>query len=134
VYSQWGEDGIIQYLLRHVQVEHKVFVEFGVENYLESNTRFLIQNNAWSGLVIDGSSANIAYIRRDPISWATHLEAIDCFITRENINEVLSGNGVSGDIGILGTLNNHVLERNRRFEITENRAAGIRRRDFEIGR
>jgi len=33
-----------------------------------------------------------------------------------------------------GTLNNHVLERNRRFEITENRAAGIRRRDFEIGR
>src|SRR5271169_3412662 len=55
VYSQWGEDGIIQFLIRSVEIKNKIFVEFGVEDYKESNTRFLLQNNNWSGLIIDGS-------------------------------------------------------------------------------
>ena len=42
VYSQWGEDGIIQYLVNQLSIPNKVFVEFGVENYTESNTRFLL--------------------------------------------------------------------------------------------
>ena len=45
VFSQWGEDGIIQFLLRYVEIPNKIFVEFGVENYIESNTRFLLVNN-----------------------------------------------------------------------------------------
>src|SRR4051794_15840881 len=52
VFSQWGEDGIIQHLLKHVAVKRPVFVEFGVENYTESNTRFLLTNNQWAGLVM----------------------------------------------------------------------------------
>ena len=32
VFSQGGEDGIIQYLLRNIQISRKIFVEFGVEN------------------------------------------------------------------------------------------------------
>jgi hypothetical protein len=101
VFSQWGEDGIIQYLVRHVPIERPLFVEFGVENYVESNTRFLLTNNQWSGLVIDGSEENITYIRRDPIYWATNLKAEHSFITRENINEIIARNGISGDIGLL---------------------------------
>src|SRR6478735_3611887 len=50
VFSQWGEDGIIQYLVSRVPVVRKVFVEFGVEDYQEANTRFLLSNNHWSGL------------------------------------------------------------------------------------
>lgn len=53
VFSQWGEDGIIQYLVSRVPIEHPVFVEFEVEDYRESNTRFLLENNYWEGLVID---------------------------------------------------------------------------------
>ncbi len=101
VFSQWGEDGIIQYLLNHVPIERSIFVEFGVENYTESNTRFLLTNNQWSGLVIDGSSENIDYIRRDQIYWATNLKAELSFITKENINELLVKNGIEGDIGLL---------------------------------
>ena len=101
VFSQWGEDGIIQYLLEHVPIERPIFVEFGVENYVESNTRFLLTNNRWSGLVIDGSTENIDYIKRDTIYWATNLKAEHSFITRENINELLSRNGATGDIGLL---------------------------------
>lgn len=101
VFSQWGEDGIIQYLISKVPIDKKIFVEFGVENYLESNTRFLLTNNLWSGLVIDGSTENIKFIRRDQIYWATNLKTECSFITRENINELLLKNGVEGDIGLL---------------------------------
>ena len=101
VFSQWGEDGIIQYLLQHVSIERPIFVEFGVENYTESNTRFLLTNNQWAGLVIDGSAENIDYIRRDQIYWASNLKAEHSFITKENINELLSKNGIAGDIGLL---------------------------------
>ena len=45
VFSQNGEDGIIQFFLRKLVIKEKVFIEFGVENYLESNTRFLLKNN-----------------------------------------------------------------------------------------
>ena len=101
VFSQWGEDGLIQYLLRRVPIERQIFVEFGVENYTESNTRFLLTNNHWAGLIIDGSAENIAFVKRDPIYWATNLKAENAFITRENINDLISKNGITGDIGLL---------------------------------
>lgn len=101
VFSQWGEDGIIQFLLQRIPIDRPVFVEFGVENYTESNTRFLLTNNRWSGLVIDGNAENIDFIRRDPIYWAANLKAEYSFITKENINELLGKNGIAGDIGLL---------------------------------
>ena len=101
VYSQWGEDGIIDYLMRKVDIKKNIFVEFGVENYLESNTRYLLVNKNWSGLVIDGDPANVSFIKADPIYWRQNLKADCAFITKENINELLKRNGLTGDIGLL---------------------------------
>ena len=70
VFSQWGEDGIIQYLVHRVPIENKTFIEFGVEDYKESNTRFLLIHDNWSGLVMDGSSQNVEAIKSDSISGA----------------------------------------------------------------
>lgn len=101
VFSQWGEDGIIQHLLRHVPVSRKVFIEFGVENYTESNTRFLLANNQWAGLVMDGSQSNVDFIRKDGIYWRHNLKAVQAFITRDNINDLIQSNGLIGDVGLL---------------------------------
>ena len=101
VSSQWGEDGIIQYLINNINIKNTTFVEFGVEKYTESNTRFLLQNNNWNGLVLDGSSENISYIKNDPIYWKHSLKAEHAFLTVENINQIISSNGISGDIGLL---------------------------------
>jgi hypothetical protein len=101
VFSQWGEDGIIQYLISELQIDRSVFIEFGVENYTESSTRFLLINNNWSGLVIDGSAKNIDYIRNDPIFWRYNLKAEHSFVTRDNINQLISKNGIKGEIGLL---------------------------------
>jgi hypothetical protein len=86
-FSQMGEDGIIQFLIRHVPIKHKTFVEFGVQDYRESNTRFLLKQNQWKGLVIDSNSDSIEFIRRDELSWQHNLTAVCAFITAENIND-----------------------------------------------
>ncbi len=101
VFSQWGEDGIIQFLLNHIKIERQIFVEFGVENYTESNTRFLLSNNNWAGLVIDGSEENINFIKQDPIYWQHNLKAVHAFIDKDNINHLIAENGIKGEIGLL---------------------------------
>lgn len=101
VYSQWGEDGIIQYLLRHIPIERGVFVEFGVQDYREANTRFLLENDNWTGLVIDGDQRNIERIKSDPVYWKHNLKAEWAFVDRDNIDGLLNRNGISGDIGLL---------------------------------
>ena len=101
IFSQWGEDGIIQYLVNNLDIEKKIFVEFGVENYTESNTRFLLINNNWSGLVIDGDKKNIEYIKKDDIYWKYNIKAEEAFITVENINNLIKKNGIEGNIGLL---------------------------------
>lgn len=101
VFSQWGEDGIIEWLIQQNFSIPESFVEFGVENYIESNTRFLLQNRNWSGLVIDGSSANINYIHNDSIYWRHDLAATNSFITVDNINDTIVSSGFKDNIGIL---------------------------------
>lgn len=101
VFSQWGDDGIIQYLIHNVRVENDAFIEFGVEDYTEANTRFLLLNDNWRGLIIDASAENIARVRRDDLHWRHDLEAICEFVSRENINPLISGAGFNGLIGLL---------------------------------
>jgi len=101
IFSQWGEDGIIQYLISKIPIENKIFVEFGVEDYREANTRFLLVNNNWSGVVIDSNADYIKKIKSEDIYWRYDLKAIHAFITKDNINDLLLNAGLSGDIGLL---------------------------------
>lgn len=101
VFSQWGEDGIIQFLLRHIPIENKTFIEFGVEDYTQANTRFLLVNNNWHGLVLDSDSDNIAKIKNTATHSNYDLKALQAFVTKDNINEIFKTNGVVGEIGLL---------------------------------
>ncbi len=101
IFSQWDDDGIIQYLIHHIEIQEKTFIEFGVENYIEANTRFLLENNNWSGLVMDSSEKNIASIKNSPRYWKYNLAAKAAFIDTENIDKLISDAGFRGKIGIL---------------------------------
>lgn len=101
VTSQWGEDGIIEWLIQNIAVASTTFVEFGVENFMECNTRFLLQNRNWRGLVMDGSQLHMDYVRTTELYWRYDLTAVKAFITRENINGLLAEHGFDGEIGIL---------------------------------
>jgi hypothetical protein len=100
-FSQWGEDGIIDWLVEKLPGIPQIFVEFGVEDYRESNTRLLLQLRNWSGLVMDGSQENITSILQERIYWQYDLMARCEFIDCDNVNNLLAMAGVSGDIGLL---------------------------------
>ena len=90
VFSQFGDDGIIQYLVHKLNLRHQTFVEFGVGDYSESNTRFLLQKDNWSGFVMDGSEQCIQALKNAPYFWRQDLRAKAVFITRDNIRQLLS--------------------------------------------
>jgi hypothetical protein len=101
VFSQFGEDGILQFLVQRVPIEHDVFVEFGVEDYHESNTRFLLVHDNWRGLIIDGGRTHQEFLRGTGMRWRHHIDAVSAFIDRDNINGLIRSAGIEGDIGVL---------------------------------
>jgi hypothetical protein len=114
VFSQWGEDGIIQFLVNHLEIAHRTFIEFGVEDFSESNCRFLLMKDYWQGFVIDGSEKNIARLRSSYFYWQTQLSCKTSFITRENVASLLDESGFDKELGILSVdidgVDYHVLD------------------------
>ncbi len=101
VSSQFGDDGIIQHLIRHAGVTSRTFVEFGVQDYSEANTRFLLQHDGWSGLILECDADAVAAIRRDPIAWRHDLTVVEALVTAASIDRLLEEHGFAGDLGLL---------------------------------
>lgn len=101
VTSQWGEDGIIEWLVSKLPGIDRSFVEFGVENFTEANTRFLLQHRGWRGLVMDGSEMHMASLRAEAIHWMHDIVAASHFVTAENINDLIIRHGFAGELGLL---------------------------------
>ncbi|MBP1771105.1 MAG: hypothetical protein H6P99_268 [Holophagaceae bacterium] len=100
VYSQFGDDGIIQYLISHLPAI-PTFVEFGVEDYTEANTRFLLIENQWRGLILDGRPDLDEVLSAQGLPMLYNLEVRPAFVTAENINDLILSAGFSGEIGLL---------------------------------
>ncbi len=83
VYSQHGEDGIIAEIFRRIGTTNRAFVEFGVEDGSENNTRVLLEHERWSGLWIEGSDAQAAKARTGFATFPIKVES--AFVTAENI-------------------------------------------------
>jgi hypothetical protein len=101
VHSQFGDDGIIQWLLGRLPQIPRRFIEFGVEDYREATTRFLLVNDHWSGLVIDGSESNITNLKRRRGFWRHDLTAISAFLDRDNVDSILADWAGNKPTGIL---------------------------------
>ena len=103
VNSQWGQDGHNDWLIERAEIPSaaQTFIELGVEDYRQSNTRFLLQNRNWRGLIMDGHPAVLAAVNSDGLAWRYDLTARAAFITRENINDLIQRAGFEGEIGLL---------------------------------
>jgi hypothetical protein len=102
VYSQSDEDGIIQEIFRRIGVTNKVFVEFGIGNGLENNTLALLFDD-WQGLWIDASAQAVKKIAKKfaPIIESGRLKMACSFITKTNIDELISSHVQSPEIDLL---------------------------------
>jgi len=101
VFSQFGDDGIIDYLISNVKISNRYFVEFGVGDYMESNTRFLLMHRNWSGFVMDGSEVNMNLLRESLFFWKYDLHCTSAFITKDNVGQLFADAQVPERIGLL---------------------------------
>jgi hypothetical protein len=69
-----------------------------------SNARFLLLNDDWRGLVIEGSRDQIERIRKREEYWRHDLTAVAAFIHRDNVNGLFRDNGFGGAIGLLPSI------------------------------
>ncbi|SDA27876.1 Methyltransferase FkbM domain-containing protein [Nitrosospira sp. Nsp18] len=102
IYSQNDEDGIIREIFIRIGTTNRIFVEFGIGNGLENNTLALLFDD-WQGLWIDASSGSIANIRTHfaEIIQQGKLAVIESFITKANINDLISANVKHSEIDLL---------------------------------
>ena len=101
VFSQWGEDGIIDWIINKFPNIPKSFLEIGTQDYKESNTRFLLINKNWDGFLIEGDDNEVKKIKSQRIYWKHKLTIKSEFVTKENINSVVKKLNVPKKIGLL---------------------------------
>ncbi len=103
--SQNGEDGILLYLFTLLGTTNKKFLEICAGDGQQCNTANLVINHGWKGLMLDGKEENIksgrAFYAKHPDTLIWPPKFVHSWITRDNINDLVMLNGMSGDIDLL---------------------------------
>lgn len=93
-FSQNGEDGIVDFLLKHIKEPNKYFIEIGSSDGLENNSSYLAFVKKYNGIMIEGDSVKLQrakkYLQR--FNWG--VKYICMFVTKENINLILTENSL----------------------------------------
>jgi len=71
VFSQWGEDGILDYLCDLTGISKPRVVEFGAGDFTECNSRCLAENRSASVLAVDARTDLESSVMRRDIRWRT---------------------------------------------------------------
>ena len=100
VFSQAGEDGIIDYLLYSLNIKKPKFIEIGVGDYRESNTRFVYERSSCKGLIVDVIENLEQKVKGNINFWKGDLKVVEKEIDSENIIETLNENNFSKDIDL----------------------------------
>lgn len=94
-FSQFGDDGIISWLLNSInKIDNKEinFYEFGCGNLDESNSKYSILSKNLKATLVDANKDNIERIKRSYIYQKYDIFPIDSFITPDNVNDYLFEN------------------------------------------
>lgn len=102
VYSQNDEDGIIHEIFKRIGCTDKRFIEFGVQDGLESNTHCLLYED-WRGLWIEGEKKYYNFINQKfhSVIQSGQLKVLNSYVTRSNINQLFEESGFTGEIDLL---------------------------------
>ncbi len=101
VFSQNGEDGVLGIIFEMIKPTHRYAVEFGASDGIEnSNTRNLIINFGWSGLLIEGDK-KFAYMAKKNYEYLPRVKVIHAWVYPGNIEILLEENGVPRDLDLI---------------------------------
>ena len=98
VFSQHGEDGIIDFLLKKLNIEKPKFIEIGVGDYTECNTRFLFESRSAKGLIIDCLKDLKSEVTKNLKLWKGDLKIDEIYINSENVTKILKKHNFENDI------------------------------------
>lgn len=90
VYSQWGEDGILDFLCDCLGLAKPRVLELGAGNFAECNSRFLAEHRNASVVAVDARKDLSEIMRSIPLYWRTSLFPIEDWITPESAPLLLS--------------------------------------------
>ncbi len=102
IFSQSGEDGIIEEIFARIGTTNQFFVEFGVGNGLENNSVYLLAKG-WRGYWIDANPEWIPNIEEDfrALLATKQLLVQQAFITAENIESLFQWANVPDEFDLL---------------------------------
>ncbi|MEX1000832.1 MAG: FkbM family methyltransferase [Crocinitomicaceae bacterium] len=105
VFSQYEEDGLLLYIFAIIGMRHKIFVEIGSDDGINSNCANLAFNFGFHGLFIDGNKSAIKrgrkFYSKYPHSWMYPPKFTCAMVTAENINQLVESAGLKGEIDLL---------------------------------
>ncbi len=101
IYSQHGEDGVIQALLEKIPPRHRFIVEFGAyDGDHMSNSRHLICDHDWRALLIEPDPRFFARLEKLYVG-NKQVKTVQAFITTDNINQLFADANVPKDFDVL---------------------------------
>jgi len=100
VYSQNGEDGIIEEIFRRIRTTNRYFVEFGVETGGECNAAHLALDKGWSGLFLEADPDLFYHLQRR-FSAHSRIRCQQAIVTSENIESLLEEADVPLELDLL---------------------------------
>jgi hypothetical protein len=102
VFTYHGEDGIIQFILKHLQNVPPVFVDIGSGDCIKSNCAVPAVHQNWSGIFIDTDRTQLgigkAFYKR---LGKKNLIFENAYVTPANVNQLIETRGFSGAVGLL---------------------------------
>ena len=94
IFSQNGEDGILDYLLYQLKIEKPKFLEIGVGDYSEANTRFIRDRSSTKGSIVDCIEDFENRVKKNVKLWRGELKIIKKEINSDNIKDIINDDNI----------------------------------------
>ena len=101
VYSQWGEDGILDYICEAIGISKPNVIEIGSGNFIECNSRFLAESRNANIIAVDGRNDLTDTVKTSSVFWKSCIIPLVDWVTPSKINSIIQlGENRFGKINI----------------------------------
>ncbi len=102
VFSQWGEDGILDFLFTKLEISKPKMVEFGVGVFDECNSRFTAEFRNASVYMVDLNDDLTSNVFKMEINWKNQLFPVIDLITPDNaLNHLKTAKTLMGGVDVV---------------------------------
>jgi hypothetical protein len=88
VFSQWGEDGILDYICHKLGLRKPRMLEFGVGDFSECNSRFLVENRGASVVLVDSNENLLPFVQNQDCYWRSTVIPLNAWITTNTAQDL----------------------------------------------